>query len=323
MTLHAPIWQQNNTYPASRDRQVAHTVVTQQGVPTMQLGGTTKTGDLGVTQRALGANMSVDVASGRAVVLGTDVADQGKYLVHSDAVVNVPIAAAPGAGQERIDLVVAQVRDAAVIGGANNDWILTAVTGTPAAIGTAIEPATPASSLVLARILVQALVTTILNADITERRTRMGLLRRVDEARGVLDNGAFESISSSVVYGATVPVATDFVVGPVTVSADRDYRVHLHTALFFQNPAEWVFDLTVNSVVSLRLDRKEVPVGADNQFSSAAALYLPGFQTVTLGVRVDRVSGASGTVTFPASATNRRQLWIEDAGDRYPTPGRT
>ena len=68
-------------------------------------------GDFHVSPRAAGANFTVDVATGRAVVAGDDEADQGSYLIESDAVVNVgPFGAAPGSGG-RIDLVVLQVND--------------------------------------------------------------------------------------------------------------------------------------------------------------------------------------------------------------------
>lgn len=62
------------------------------------------------SQRAAGANFSVDFAPGTAVILGDDVSAQGKYLVISDAVVNVSVPSPPGSGS-RTHRAVLQVRD--------------------------------------------------------------------------------------------------------------------------------------------------------------------------------------------------------------------
>ena len=161
MTLKAPLWEQNDTYSATQDRQL---------IDALWSAGVVGVSDLIVSQRGAGANMSVDVAAGSAVVAGTDTTGQGKYLCKSDAVVNVSLATAPSTGQTRIDLIIAQVRDSDAIGGANNDWQIVAVTGTAATTGTQVAPATPASSLVLAQITVGPVVTTIVNANITDER---------------------------------------------------------------------------------------------------------------------------------------------------------
>ena len=163
MTLYAPLHAQNLTYSATLDRQLIDSLYSQ--------GGIVLHTDLAVTQRGAGANMSVDVSSGHVVVTGTDAAGQGKYLCWSDATTNVVIATAPTAGNSRIDLIVAQVRDADQNGGANNDWVIAAVTGTPATTGTQAAPAAPASSFVLAQIAVGPSVTSIVNANIADLRT--------------------------------------------------------------------------------------------------------------------------------------------------------
>jgi len=162
VTLHAPVFEDNDTFDAATVRQILDSVFGGSA-------GVVKVGELFVSQRAAGINRSVDVSAGRAAVRGTDAAGQGTYLCWSDAVVNVPIAAAPGTGLSRWSLIVAQVRDATVIGGANNDWVIVEVAGTPASSPTV--PTAPASSLVLARVLVGSNVTTIANAVITDVRT--------------------------------------------------------------------------------------------------------------------------------------------------------
>lgn len=166
MTLYAPSWMQNGSYSATLDRQLADALWTG--------GGVVGVGDLLVSQHAAGANMSVDVAAGHIVVPGNDNAGQGKYLCWSYAVTNVTIATAPGTGLSRLDLIVAQVRDSDQNGGANDDWIITAVTGTASASPS--YPSPPASSLIIAGIAVGANVTSIVTANITDSRARAVLM---------------------------------------------------------------------------------------------------------------------------------------------------
>lgn len=122
--------------------------------------------DMAVTQFGT-PNMSVNVAAGKAVVDGTQSsAAQGSYLVYNDATVNLTIGAAD-ATNPRNDLVVAQVRDAEY-SGANNDWLLAVIQGTPAP--SPVDPIVPANSLTLARVRVNAVASSILNANITDLR---------------------------------------------------------------------------------------------------------------------------------------------------------
>lgn len=161
MTLTA-LWLQQVGYPAYVDRLLIDTVFQTQGV--------VNPGDLAVSQHAGGANMTVDVAAGVCAVAGTDVAGQQTYLNASDAVVNVAIAAAPGSGQSRIDLIVAHVQDVDATGTGTNGFTIVVVQGTAATTGSQVAPTIPASSLELASILVGPLVTSILTAAITNKR---------------------------------------------------------------------------------------------------------------------------------------------------------
>jgi hypothetical protein len=123
--------------------------------------------DLKVSQRAAGANMSVDVAGGLCVIEGTESATQGAYVCRSDATpTNVAIAAS-NASLARIDLIVAKVQDA-FYSGATNAWSIVAVTGT--ASGSPVAPGAPVNSLTLAQILVPAASTSVVNANITDKR---------------------------------------------------------------------------------------------------------------------------------------------------------
>jgi hypothetical protein len=159
--LEAPLYQQGNTYPARLDRQFIEDVFDVEGVIKPA------TGALKASPRADGANMSVDIAAGRAVIRGDDEANQGHYRVISTAVENLPVGAAPGS-DSRIDLVVARVRDAAVTGGVSSDWLLEVIPGAVAASPAA--PALPPTAIPIAEVRVAAGTTSIDAAKITDRR---------------------------------------------------------------------------------------------------------------------------------------------------------
>ena len=159
MALLPPIFQQNNQYSARVTRQLVDEIGTE---------GVVGAGDFAVTERAAGASMSVDIAAGRAFIAGTDQANQGTYLCISESVENVVVEPAdPSLG--RIDLVVAQVRDPNAGGVAGDDWAFVVIEGTPDAAP--VAPALPDSAIPLAEVEVNAAVTSILDADITDLRT--------------------------------------------------------------------------------------------------------------------------------------------------------
>lgn len=159
-----PEFLQARTYSAAQMRQLLASLGLQEGV--------LAPGDLKVTQRGAGANMSVDVAAGVAFVQGDDVANQGLYRVMNDGVVNVTIGAAH-ASLPRLDQVVARVYDASVAGVSDVPTI-EVVTGT-AASGATLDNRTGAAALPngavrLADVLVAAADSSITNAEIRDRR---------------------------------------------------------------------------------------------------------------------------------------------------------
>lgn len=158
-------------------------------------------GDLAVTQRGAGANMSVDIARGGAYVLGDDATDQGYYFVYNDATFNVVIAAADPTNP-RIDLIIARVKDVAEGGAAGDTWTLEVVAGTPA--GSPSAPALPASALKLAQVAVAAAAASITNANITDFRSMAttSLYERPTPACKVYNNGA-----PTLASGSTTPLA--------------------------------------------------------------------------------------------------------------------
>lgn len=128
-------------------------------------------GQLKVTQRGAGANMSVDVAIGRAAIQGDDVSDQGMYVVSNTTVVNKTTFStgaaitAPGSGS-RTHRVIARVRDKLHNGSFTTyEWVIEILQDTGSGI-----PALPASAISLASITIAAGNASITNAMITDLR---------------------------------------------------------------------------------------------------------------------------------------------------------
>lgn len=135
--------------------------------------------DFMVTQRAVGANMSVDVnmpTGGQAYVQGDTLSGgaQGLYgvPVHS-ANINEAIAAADPSNP-RVDQLILEVQDNAIDGSGGNQARTRVLTGTPSPGATLTNrtgaAALPGSALLLADVLVGAGVSSVGNAVIRDRR---------------------------------------------------------------------------------------------------------------------------------------------------------
>ena len=154
MTRYTPLWEQLGSYAASTDRHLISSIWPN-AVTT------------GCAVTAPGGTMQLNVAPGAAAVPSQN--NTGSTLCISDAVENVVIAAAPGSGLNRIDLVLMRPRGQDLDGGSNNDFIFdTSVTGVPAA--TPVAPSVPAGSLALAQVYVGANVVAITSGNITDAR---------------------------------------------------------------------------------------------------------------------------------------------------------
>jgi hypothetical protein len=153
-----PSWQQNASHPAENDR------LTTQGL--WRTTGILSSADLAVTANGT-PNMSVNVASGWAAIVGTLQSNMGAYTAYNDASTNLTITAA-SASNPRIDLVCMTVSDSYYTGSLNQ-VAFQVVPGTPAASPTA--PSLPANSISLATVLVGTSVTSITSGNITDTRT--------------------------------------------------------------------------------------------------------------------------------------------------------
>jgi hypothetical protein len=158
-----PSWLQNGSYTAQNDRLNANA--------TWATTGVRRTGDLAVTQSGT-PGMSVSIAAGWGVIVGNFTTNVGTYGFYNDGAVTATITTA-NPSLPRIDLVCITVNDSAYTGSLNS-VVVQVVAGTPNASPTV--PATPTNSLALARVAVAAGATTILNANITDVRTRADIV---------------------------------------------------------------------------------------------------------------------------------------------------
>src|SRR5690349_11782872 len=131
--------------------------------------GVTSAASFKVTQRGAGANMSVDVASGLAYVVGDDISNQGTYEVWSDGTANVTGWTVPGAGTFHHRLVL-QVQDK-LANGAFSGYVANLVPVLDTGGGL---PAEPASAITLATIDIPAGAGSITNSIINDYRQRVG-----------------------------------------------------------------------------------------------------------------------------------------------------
>src|SRR4051794_2743879 len=118
------------------------------------LEGVRTASDFAVTQRAAGANMSVDVAAGSAYIQDDHAGGGGFYPYTMGVATNLPVG--PSAPTTpRVDRVVLRIRDQA-LGDAANDSVPVVIAGTPTGGATLLNQngigAVPASSLLIANI---------------------------------------------------------------------------------------------------------------------------------------------------------------------------
>lgn len=174
MTLLTPEFLQTKTYSAIKDRLVWGSSV-REGVLT----GT----DFQATQRAAGANMSVDVAQGEAWVFGDDTTRQGYYHVVNDGLVNIATQLGGGTWVDnssgtfpRVDTIFLQVNDTTDGGRTSDGAVLGVVLGTPTSGATLSNrlgaPSAQLTAMPIADVLVPAGATAVTTANIQSRRAR-------------------------------------------------------------------------------------------------------------------------------------------------------
>jgi hypothetical protein len=158
MTLRTPpSWEQNASHPAENDRLTTQALWATTGI--------INDASLAVTQNSP-AGMSVRVASGWAAIVGTTQPLMGTYVCYNDASAVLTISAS-NPTNPRIDLIVATVNDS-YYSGVSDNVVFQVIAGTPS--GSPAVPSVPANSIALAQIQVPAGATSILTANISDRR---------------------------------------------------------------------------------------------------------------------------------------------------------
>jgi len=193
MALLRPAWMQAVTgdpdipFSAADDRAaVLAAMFSREGV--FDLRG----GHLKVTQRAAGANMTVDVAPGRAAIQGDDLSDQGTYVVTNTTPYSLAVPAPPASGS-RTHRVVAQVRDRSAnanYAAGTYDWVPMLLADT----GTGLKDEPP-SAITLATVTVPSGAGSIVNSmidDTPRKRASVGTAA-VDGLFGALYAGFIAS----------------------------------------------------------------------------------------------------------------------------------
>lgn len=215
-----PIGSDSVTFTASDLRQFNQAIWAKEGVLTLNA--------LNVTQRASGANLSVDVSAGQAVVKCDSVAPNGMYVVTATASSNVVLPAAPGSGT-RTHFIIAQVNDNQDDGSGLYTWKtdVAADGGTGAVV--------PDSALKLATVSVAHGQSSVTNANINDVRAfalTQGVALPQQEGRSVLVGS----------YTVGAPVRRES--GYVELKAPADGKISLGT------PAgtNCVIDLSVTPV---------------------------------------------------------------------------
>ena len=181
MVMQAVTGDPDITYPASEFRaSLMGAMFSREGVYDL------RGGHLKVTQRSAGANMTVEVAPGRAAIQGDDTSDQGIYVVANTTPYSVAVPAAPASGS-RTHRVIARIRDKSANASWNvYDWVPELLADT----GTGLR-AEPPSAITLATVTVPAGAGSITNAMISDaprKRASVGTAA-IDGAMGAFYEG--------------------------------------------------------------------------------------------------------------------------------------
>jgi hypothetical protein len=254
MTRLAPLWQQNSSYPANTDRVLLATLW-----PT--------SGSTGGAVTTVANTMNVSVAAGTAAV-----ALNNAYtaLCRWDAAEVVTLTAAPPAGQSRNDVIVLQVRDAALDAGSNNDFIFQAIAGTPATTGSQTTPAVPTNAYAVAQLTVPGGAANLNGVTVVDRRAPL------------LGPGGTQRLHGRVYRNAAFTVGTATAVFPWDTVQYDNAAMWRSAQSGFVVPAAGVYAITsqftvftpANSLSSIMIYQNGSSILQSNVYSAVANAYL-------------------------------------------------
>lgn len=315
MTVISPPWgMESGSHSAQAVRQVVSALAGQNvetfanSVSAVGPGhGLVRADHLVVSEKSGGVDRSVDVSAGICLITGDRKLAQGVYAFVNDAPVNLPIAAAD-LTNPRWDLVVAQVRDNFEDSGGVNDSRLHVVTGTAASSPT--DPTIPDGCLVLARVVVAAGVSSIVNADIT----RLASVCQGSNWNAAWGAVGYESTASSQ---SGITTETDITSLSVTFEAvtGRLYRTTLHVPQIESlsdgsNSVEHAIKVTDATPTTLNTSKSAVtPSISDEDVISSMSCVLIESGLSGSVTRKGRVSAA-----IAAGLDGTRSIIVEDIG---------
>ncbi len=139
-------------YNASAERLMGSVLLMPGSASAFSARGGRRVNGAGLAVSVGGSPEQVSVTAGAGVIFDSGSASNGPWLFEIDSTKTLSLPARPSTGQSRIDLVVARVYDSDTGLGSAKELKVERVAGTPSA--TPSEPTSPASSLILARMLV-------------------------------------------------------------------------------------------------------------------------------------------------------------------------
>lgn len=285
------VWVTNKPVPFQRHR-LSMAADVQEGV--------VAAGDYKATQRGAGANMSVDVAIGQAFVAVDSGARNGLGFVYSDALENIAVGASD-ATNPRLDQLVLQWNDSSIPAGVGGDTpTLRVVAGVPTA-GATLDTrngaaALPADAVRLADILVPAASTSVVTANIRDRRPwARGLYQRQTVTTGDVS-------TTSTVYAAISPsLRVECSGAPLRITARVGLRHSVGSAFVLLIPH--VDGVTVDGITtaafwqrimaSVASTTAKVVESHDSIPAAGSHLVELGMATVTAGTMTANASNAS------------------------------
>lgn len=230
-----PSWLQNGSHPAENDRLSMQAIFSTTGI----VGASS----LAVTAQGT-PNMTVNVASGWAAIVGTTQSNMGTYIGYNDATTILTVTTA-NAVNPRIDLVCMTVNDAYYSGSTNN-VVLQIIAGTAAA--SPVAPTLPANSVSLATIAVAANATTITSGNITD--TRVQTTTNLFSSSGYVTLTGTQTLTNKTLTSpvVTTPAITGGTVAGATLGTAQTFENAFLTSTAFSTGG-YQFYTTTNGAV--------------------------------------------------------------------------